>query len=1192
MRKTNQWWRPLYDELKSYLGKNDLPDSTPTLFRVECGLWLSYQLSISPDSLWAVIGMTDFIDAEWNTAEQRMISIARYYLSDDRHSWRNALELYRNFERELRLYDLNEDLASVSLIYPPSAHTLKRDSFYSSLLSTPPGFQEIAKNVATVGRSYRYKVKTQDKQRVIRDVSLPKQWETLIGDWSVPAQDQLNISGQKSCAPIKVPLSELADIACFLDHLEQASQQTKYRLDKSKWELRIKNISISLFDNQGQLTKADQLILDGITHLPGTLSAGKSTLAFLLAIWCAINDYQITLILNDVSSILSLANDLNQRLLHPLVMTGRISLPGKKGDSRLMDSTTRGSTPKPEAVPILGRTSRGKHISQLYQDTFEEALAEHRSHAFHWGWRWLDTNCALDAFSSDVGDFRGPIPPGQEPCETLMPIGDNHEELDSGLFICPIMANCPVHQAAKDLIYAPIWITSPAALISSFVSRSLTKKKMSYYELVYRCSDIVIVDECDQAQSTLDGLFLPDTILAGPGQGHLLNDLAQRVAQMRNDRRSLHEHSSRRWVRAVEIANSVTDQIYDILTSPSGGRIRGWIGDGIFWNMNLFALLVWEIMGAEGDGASKEQHQVHTQWLNRFAKFTSVPLQSEEWESDELLDKLGQIAQILISSGHGATSKRKCIEWMEKVRGEMGTKAPIVHGDPRLVDSTPRGSMMNGSQNGDIPKDVQYWDSLAGKLEFAVLVSLLDDQLSLVELDWGSAPETLNLDSYSILRDRDKELRPVLPPPPTGRIFGFQYKREKFHPGVEGILRRIRFPAMGRWALLHFQDLFLASEGIVGPHQLLLSGTSWSPLSPFFHVDTPPSGILETVEQKQNVSEWFFKPVSLRGKILSVSGAQGDRRQFMLEQVSIALAQPGGSIDQMLTLIQSKAIAHEPSTNNLWLDRDRILVLTGSYDEAANVANTIHQAQSKLRVCQMIRSGNDREDENEQTWLNLSTQKVGHADVNRFALLYPEAKVLVAPIDAIGRGRNILNKNGVAAFGCIVFVIRSLLPPNDPAADARRLMFWTQNELPLKIERGEFKEKAELVRQSARNEWYRLLTNRQTWVDMVEEDRDALSSTLFTRMWQAVGRGIRGGVPVIVTFVDAKWAPKSAHGKMDTPQTSLLMAMHECYDVFLGKSKGSSSEQQLAKVLYAEPIYGLGHVQGLTASYQEESNVG
>jgi hypothetical protein len=312
----------------------------------------------------------------------------------------------------------------------------------------------------------------------------------------------------------------------------------------------------------------------------------------------------------------------------------------------------------------------------------------------------------------------------------------------------------------------------------------------------------------------------------------------------------------------------------------------------------------------------------------------------------------------------------------------------------------------------------------------------------------------------------------------------------------------------------------------------------------------------------------------------------------MLEQVSIALAQPGGSIDQMLTLIQTKAKDHKVSTNNFWLDRERILVLTGSYDEAAIVASAIYQAQSKLHVCQMIRSGDDHEDENEQTWLNLSTQKVGHADVNRFALLYPEAKVLVAPIDAIGRGRNILNKKGVAAFGCIVFVIRSLLPPNDPAADARRLMFWTQNELPVKIERAEFREKAQLVRQSARDEWYRLLTNRQTWVDMGDEDRDALSSTLFTRMWQAVGRGIRGGVPVIVLFVDAKWAPESAHGKTDTPQTSLLMSMHECYDVFLGKRKGSSTEQQLADVLYAEPIYGLEHVQGLAAFNQEESNVG
>lgn len=1192
MRQTNKWWQSLYDELKNSLGKGEVPDSSPTLFRVECGLWLSIRLHIPPADLWAIIGLSDFIDANWTTEERRIISVARYYLSDDRHSWRSALELYRNFEQKIRLYDLSEDLSCATSVYPPSAYTLSREAFYSSLLNTPLEFQRSEKQVASCGQHYRYKVKNQDNQRFVRDVYIPDDWSAFLGARSIPIQDQLNLKGKITDKPIQIPIHELLQIALFLDTLEEASLSTKSRLPINNWEQRLATIQLRLFDSQNQLAESDVLKLSGSTHLPGTLSVGKSTVAFLIAIWCVLNGHRITLILNDVSSILSMANDLNQHLLHPLVLDGRIPLPGRINPG-FLDVTTQERKDWPIAVPILGKTSRAKHITQLYQDTLEDATRMHSSHAPHWGWRWLDTKCAIDALSSDVGDFRGPIPLGQEPCDNLLVMESDDEEKVGGAFICPLLGSCPVHQASRDLVKASIWLTSTAALVSSYVSRNITSKRMTYYELVYRCSDVVIIDECDQAQSTVDGLFLPVNILAGPGQGHLLNDLTQRVALMRSDRRSLHENSSRRWVRAVEIANSITDQIYDILTSPESGQIRNWIGDGIFWNMNLFAIILWDLLGINLTNTNAAQRKLHENLLNRLAVFVSSPLQNNEWNDDELLMGLGQIAQILITTGHSAASKQKCMSWTTNARKSFGiTDSDLSVELPRPEQSTTEEMHPISGAKDEILKDTQYWDSLAGRLEFVVLVSILDDQLTLVELDWSSAPESLNLDAYSSLQDRDKELRPVLPPPPTGRIFGFQYKREKFHPASEGILRRIRFPAMGRWALLHFHDLFLDSDGIFGPNVLMLSGTSWSPMSPFFHVDQTPAGVLETLVEKPIVSEWLFRPTTNRtGKFLSISGSHGNRRQEILEQVSAALAQSGGGLDDMLKRIQSKnQNMNGESDKKTWHDRERILVLTGSYEECALVASMMHQTQPNLKVCQMIRSADGPETDDEATWLSLSTQKVGHADVNRFALLYPDAKVLVAPIDAIGRGRNILNKNKVAAFGCIVFLVRSLLPPNDPASDARRLMFWSQRNFPIQVNRSEFGTYAEKIRQDSRKEWHRLLVNRQTWTEMSPDDREMLASTLFTRMWQAVGRGIRGNVPVMVLFVDSKWAPESTYGREDTSETSLLMAMQECFQPYLDGRAGNTFDQQIAKALYTEPLNGIGNIRGMIIESKENRN--
>jgi hypothetical protein len=107
------------------------------------------------------------------------------------------------------------------------------------------------------------------------------------------------------------------------------------------------------------------------------------------------------------------------------------------------------------------------------------------------------------------------------------------------------------------------------------------------------------------------------------------------------------------------------------------------------------------------------------------------------------------------------------------------------------------------------------------------------------------------------------------------------------------------------------------------------------------------------------------------------------------------------------------------------------------------------------------------------------------------------------------------------------------------------------------------------------------MSTKQTWRNMEDDDRKKLASTLFTRVWQAVGRGIRGNVPVVVVFVDSKWAPESAKDKADSARTSLLIAMRECYERLVLEQRSKTTENQLAIALYSEPVHGLQNIQGL-----------
>ena len=58
------------------------------------------------------------------------------------------------------------------------------------------------------------------------------------------------------------------------------------------------------------------------------------------------------------------------------------------------------------------------------------------------------------------------------------------------------------------------------------------------------------------------------------------------------------------------------------------------------------------------------------------------------------------------------------------------------------------------------------------------------------------------------------------------------------------------------------------------------------------------------------------------------------------------------------------------------------------------------------------------------------------------------------------------------------------------------------------------------------------MSTKQTWRNLEDDDRKKLASTLFTRVWQAVGRGIRGNVPVIVVFVDFEVGTRAREGQI------------------------------------------------------------
>ncbi|MBE7556771.1 MAG: hypothetical protein HS126_37470 [Anaerolineales bacterium] len=63
----------------------------------------------------------------------------------------------------------------------------------------------------------------------------------------------------------------------------------------------MKRVHLEVFDRNDTLQASDILTLEGMMHLIGMVSSGKSTLMTVLAVWMARNNRRVTLVVGSVT---------------------------------------------------------------------------------------------------------------------------------------------------------------------------------------------------------------------------------------------------------------------------------------------------------------------------------------------------------------------------------------------------------------------------------------------------------------------------------------------------------------------------------------------------------------------------------------------------------------------------------------------------------------------------------------------------------------------------------------------------------------------------------------------------------------------------------------------------------------------------------------------------------------------------
>ena len=1165
----NIWYESLDGRLERADTQKELEqEDRILLLKVELGLRFFEVLDLGNEpvqSIWQWLTNLSIPDPRrqnFTPAQQQALANAPVLLRFGRFDWIDALKAYQAFPAKWRMYIIPDLMASV-MREPngPDVVTDRVQKYDEFLFRSIMPYRRRYMPEISAGNVY-FRTTRRRPRTIVGELN-----ETLIQAAMNRSIPQFSEQIQPK-PPIKLTFAELLQIAQVLDQREAARKIEPL----GNWESLLKDtIRYRAIQTNGSIgtPNSDPLEIDGVLHLAGMVGSGKSTLMKLIAAFGAhFGGWRTTIVVGETLAAIQLANYFNQVLADP---------------------TTR----VPVAVPLLGRTNRHTHLLKLYSS---EGLSPS-----DYGPRWLDTRCLLQGTVSANDLQEGPLQAGDEPCERLY---ENERDLYErrNQHACPLFSVCPAQQQYRDMPGSLIWITTSGAMARSRLPIQMESRNMRLGETVYHESRLVAFDEIDAVQQWFDNVYATELLLLDPSGGAL--DRIDRVTAEGIEKGYSISSYTQRWITSERRTREVALHVCALLQKYP--FLANWVGQRYFTAHRLFSSLSQRLVGIDPKATpTATQDRVQQDLMEIFGRFHDDPLMPPlagpiaqiASQTNTPQDKLHAIADTILARTGSIVDGRTialCLSWIQDCVPDIQNVLTALQ-QQRVAweQALPKKKKQFQPFIPEQPDD-QEW--LAFRLELAVAVSALERLVRITFDEWYSAPLfiTSRIPGDQRLQRVPQDLIGVIPTTATGSLFGFLYIEEKqpdAAPGERLPARHRRLTAfqynnVGRWYVLHFHDL-LTKLGYPGPQVLAMSGTSWLSDAASWHVSIEPKAVLEPSGRSQvaiGSSEFRFLPqYDQKGQPIFVSGSPN------LElNVSELAAQLAGTPSPQASPLQMdrRWLENQGQTKQEWEDRQRQLLFVNSYDQVQSVVKTLLEVLKgrEQEIYGVVRSKDERQ---EDQWLparKLLGQQLSRGDVERFTKV-TQGRILVAPLQAIGRGYNILNDANVAAFGSVYFLIRPMPQPYDMLARAhwmnRRTLDWCEDRTKAWWQVPSYFQKGETLRKKSHEQWdsYEGSSSNplRGFRYLPQNRKDDLAASMAGIIIQACGRLLRGGVPFRAFFVDAAWAPNSAtpgSQEADTAAESLLVAMISVLDRYC-------QQDPIASLLYAPLVTALKNIKGL-----------
>lgn len=1108
-------------------------------------------------------------------------------------TWNDACREYSAYLEPMRCYDIRD-----GKVFRRSAASADLLNLYSKYLIEPVSWVKRPLKSADPGVG-RVKV---ERGRALLSYKIP----------SVPATQQLvsehTLRERKERIPLHVDLDEMKVVASEIDKRENAPDwplslpqlDLRRRLDKT---LRLEELEAGFFKN-GVMT------LNGANHLVGMLSSGKSTLVMgiLFALTKGKANARIAVLVTDTIQGATLASRLNQ---HGVKATVVSSLYNRE---RHLNSIhwQQGRSTTGWSLSSLGDVSRDFSVACPLDGLQSADIPVIRGDSDRPGApRFKEKQChhiyqKAAKYSDDTDDVEGSV------------IANPNELTDEGKGkSCPLWAVCSSQSQQRDAVDAQVIIMTTQAFVHMSPDKWTLREHITMPELLQYAVDLVIVDEVDAVQKSLDDAFAPRSPIMGDDRTVYLPSILSRISETIRERSGLQfrKATNTRWQNNFHNFFRLVGSLYSLIQNEQVTLARHYKDTPFTAGSILYELwrtktkdlrLAESVLNSEFNQvirvASSIPHYTDLNGPGADANDVTEKPVFEDKRFQKATEELQALArQVLVTDYY--TALENAVE-----KALPGALEPFCNLTKQELAAA-----------SDV-QAVGHIDAKA-KLHFnaaAILLAVIAE-MALFHYNWlikaqPAVAEDFGIGDAEVLTQANnllKHYRSIIPSNPAGSIFGFLYDEpalDRAH-AFGGKLTVINHLGVGRYLLTHLHDL-LAAEGQVGPHVLMLSGTSWAggdnafmpgprpdkPIdaaSPTYDVQVKVKGVLLQPDvELEAIKNSIFALEEVRdqhGEQIVISGAGEKNRRANLAFIARRFATKRGAHNTFDARWEKlkKAWGSENMEN-----RRRSLLIVNSYADAAAVADTLVEAlrangYMDWKVFCLVRDRGDDADVNRSDG-PLLAERLPRSLVEKFGE-QPENSILVAPMAVVSRGHNILNSASKAAISAIYFLHRPHPRPDDLGPIIGRLNRFAMSRFDkgMKENPGDtLAVRARRMRNVATDIVRYGLGSRGGYQSLNSEHKAQFAWDMLTPLWQTIGRGIRGGCPVYIGFVDKKFAPMSFEYQndgdpKDSGASSALVQAIIQLDAAINRTRVDVNSNKVAKLLYEPFFNALKGTEGL-----------